>query len=88
MSQFYTRRSRDSQGRFRGPLEGDGLPDGETFYHDEADNAEFENGSSSHFGMSTGWYWWACFPGCLPDGDPIGPFVTEEEAMFNARSDS
>lgn len=23
------------------------------------------------------WYWWSCFPGCLPDSDPIGPFATE-----------
>ena len=33
-----------------------------------------------------GWYWWSCFPGCLPDGDPIGPFSTEEEAIADARS--
>jgi hypothetical protein len=31
------------------------------------------------------WYWWPCFPGCLPDGDPEGPFDTEEEAMEDAR---
>jgi hypothetical protein len=28
-----------------------------------------------------GWYWWACFPGCLPDGEPAGPFETEEAAI-------
>lgn len=27
-----------------------------------------------------GWYWWSCFAGCLPDGDPIGPFVSAKEA--------
>ncbi len=27
-----------------------------------------------------------CFPGCLPDSDPIGPFPTEEEALEDARS--
>lgn len=27
-----------------------------------------------------GWYWWACWPGCLPDSDPVGPFDTEELA--------
>ena len=32
-----------------------------------------------------GWYWWACFPGCLPDGDPSGPFATEDEALSNAQ---
>ncbi len=31
-----------------------------------------------------GWYWWSCSPGCLPDGDPIGPFDTEEEALHDA----
>lgn len=32
-----------------------------------------------------GWYWWPCYPGCLPDGDPIGPFDTEAEALADAR---
>ena len=31
-----------------------------------------------------GWYWWACFPGCLPDGDPSGPFENEQEAIKDA----
>ena len=30
-----------------------------------------------------GWYWWACFPGCLPDGPPIGPFDTEDDAKVD-----
>jgi hypothetical protein len=32
-----------------------------------------------------GWYWWSCFPGCLPDGDPIGPFDSEREALADAQ---
>jgi hypothetical protein len=28
-----------------------------------------------------GWYWWVCFPGCLPDSEPQGPFDTEKEAL-------
>lgn len=32
-----------------------------------------------------GWYWQACFPGCLPDGDPMGPFNSEADAMNDAR---
>jgi hypothetical protein len=32
-----------------------------------------------------GWYWQACFPGCLPDGEPSGPFETEAEALADAR---
>lgn len=31
-----------------------------------------------------GWYYWTCFPGCLPEGDAIGPFKTEEEAQADA----
>jgi hypothetical protein len=37
--------------------------------------------------LPEGYYWWSCFPGCLPDGDPIGPFETEEEALHDAQSD-
>ena len=32
----------------------------------------------------TGHYWQSCFPGCLPDSDPIGPFTTESEAISDA----
>ena len=32
-----------------------------------------------------GWYWWSCFPGCLPDGEPNGPFTTEAEAVADAQ---
>ena len=31
------------------------------------------------------WYWWSCFPGCLPDGEPNGPFETEAEALADAQ---
>jgi len=31
-----------------------------------------------------GWYWQACFPGCLPDGDVMGPFESESDAMSDA----
>ena len=33
---------------------------------------------------SAGWYWQACFPGCMPDGDPSGPFETEQDAITDA----
>jgi hypothetical protein len=36
--------------------------------------------------MPAGWYWWACFPGCMPDSDPHGPFDTEAEATADARN--
>ena len=33
-------------------------------------------------GLEPGVYWWACFPGCLPDGDgyPSGPFSSAAAA--------
>lgn len=31
-----------------------------------------------------GFYWQACFPGCLPDGEPIGPFKDEQQAIKDA----
>ena len=36
--------------------------------------------------MEPGWYWWACFPGCLPDSEPNGPFKTEAEAISDAQN--
>jgi hypothetical protein len=35
--------------------------------------------------ITGGWYWWACFPGCMPDGDPIGPFNTQADALADAQ---
>ncbi len=31
------------------------------------------------------WWWWSCFPGCLPDSEPFGPFATEADALADAR---
>ena len=61
------------------------LPNIEVFFHDGQNTITFDNGVQSHFGMTTGWYWWVCFPGCLPDGEPVGPFETESEAIQNAQ---
>lgn len=35
-----------------------------------------------------GWYWWACFPGCLPDGEATGPFRTSYLAWVDATGDA
>ena len=32
-----------------------------------------------------GWFWWTCFPGCLPDSEPVGPFATEQDAIDDAQ---
>jgi predicted RNA-binding Zn-ribbon protein involved in translation (DUF1610 family) len=31
------------------------------------------------------WFWHSCFPGCLPDSEPFGPFETAAEALADAR---
>lgn len=36
-------------------------------------------------GITGGWFWHACFPGCLPDGEAFGPFPTEADAVEDAR---
>ncbi len=38
--------------------------------------------------VSPGWYWRACFPGCLPDGEPNGPFETKSAAIEDAQEGS
>lgn len=69
------------------------LPNAETFYIDHqghCDNKPFElphdlPGDTGYSLASEGWYWWLCFPGCLPDSDPFGPFPTEAKAIANAQ---
>lgn len=69
------------------------LPDIETFEIDERgylDGVPFvlphEPGEEAMGLAEPGWYYWFCFPGCMPDSDPIGPFDTEEEALEDARA--
>ena len=31
--------------------------------------------------INTGWFYWFCFPGCMPEGDPSGPYASEAEAV-------
>jgi len=33
----------------------------------------------------TGWFYWFCFPGCMPDSSLYGPFASEREALDDAR---
>lgn len=35
-----------------------------------------------------GWFYWYCFPGCMPDSEPIGPFDTEADALADARENA
>jgi len=89
MSQFYFDVGRESD-EFA-------LPDGETFYVGTLRPEDWRKPLECHVcndwahdretphSQHVGWYYWSCFPGCLPDGDPIGPFDTEEDALADAR---
>jgi hypothetical protein len=74
------------------------LPDVEVFYRTEtaikADallngtldaNNPWCDGDGEPLGE--GWYFWFCFPGCLPDSDPRGPYQSETAALEAARAD-
>lgn len=65
------------------PFDGEGGEYGsfEVWYNDANDTPLGEDGEP----LETGWYWFACFPGCLPDGEPAGPFASSQEAYDDAR---
>lgn len=35
-----------------------------------------------------GWYYRYCFPGCMPESEPFGPFDTQEQAIKACREDA
>jgi hypothetical protein len=43
-----------------------------------------DNELARAFGGPSGWYWWECYPGCLPDSDAFGPFTTSYRALKDA----
>ena len=54
-------------------------------FHLNEDEAEARlEESGDHFGA--GWYWHPCFPGCMPNGESVGPFATESDALADARA--
>lgn len=60
------------------------LPDVEVFYADKGEVTwEGQEGPSE-----AGYYYWYCFPGCMPEGDAQGPFETEEEAIQAAQDEA
>lgn len=65
------------------------LPDVEVFYVSKGEARENAAGDSEGEEASpmteAGWYYWFCFPGCMPDSEAEGPFGTEDEALADAR---
>lgn len=43
-----------------------------------------EREEAGELDLPAGWYWRAGFPGCLPDGEPSGPFATSRAALEDA----
>ena len=77
MTQAYSDPSREAEPH--------ALPDLEIFELTEFDLAEGEWTDENDEAMEPGWYWWSCFPGCIPDSEPVGPFDTETEALASAQ---
>ena len=71
MTQFYTDPSR--------AYDPHALPDAEAFQVTKTDPI------TSEMMLEPGWYFWACFPGCLPDSEPTGPYDSEGDAIFAAQ---
>ena len=46
-------------------------------------NAHHDEDPDAHK-YEPGWYWWGCFPGCMPDSEPMGAFETASEALLDA----
>lgn len=73
---------------FRDPESGEDHGSFETFYVPRYAGGARDPGPSVEqyptIYPSAGWYWWPCSPGCLPDGDPVGPFDTERDAVLDA----
>lgn len=69
------------------PLTGDRQPylygSFEVFWADTATVDTWNEGGLDHT-FREGWYWWACFPGCMPDSDQSGPFATSRQALEDA----
>ena len=36
-------------------------------------------------GITGGWFYWYCFPGCMPGSEAVGPFATHAEALADAQ---
>lgn len=84
--------------------ENDGaLPDVEVFEHDHGNAPRLSSNCSAFFGVNAcrgvGWYWQRGTTGKTPDfgystwtpdpdGEPVGPFDTEAEAIADAQADA
>lgn len=61
------------------------LPSVEVFY--AAEGELFVLNDDDQEPNEAGWYYAFGFPGCLWDGEPMGPYPTEADALRAARGD-
>ncbi len=83
MTQVYSDPNRENE-----PM---ALPDVEVFHVSQMEvnyNLANLDHADEYTITEAGWYWWSCFPGCLPDSDAFGPYATEAEATEDARIDN
>jgi hypothetical protein len=48
------------------------------------DDGYWEDADGSRYKFRCGWYWQSCFPGCLPDSEPMGPYRSHAAAIKGA----
>lgn len=63
------------------------LPDLEIFYWTSKEASDYW-GEDADEELEAGFYFWYCFPGCMPDSEPNGPYATQQEALEAAREDN
>ena len=61
------------------------LPDIEVFYMSANEIRVCSWFDDDGNDLESGYYWQSCFPGCIPDSEPMGPFATKEEALADAQ---
>ena len=83
MAQYYSNPERES--------DPNALPNVEVFRASLTEclyNRENADHANEYTIFEPGYYYWYCFPGCLPDSEPIGPFNTEAKAVENMRENN
>lgn len=61
------------------------VPAGYEVFHSSTYGHDLERDEYGDREFPDGYYWWSCQPGCLPDGDPVGPFDTWSDAVNDCR---
>jgi hypothetical protein len=64
------------------------LPDVEIFHMHERDATCAGTSECVEWYQGPGYYYAFGFPGCLWDGDPYGPYASQEDALHAAREDA